>query len=191
MIVPSIICVVCCQAALLGEWLVVWIWNTIWSIQTLHKLFSLCFKSFKWHNIFNYMISLELCLIFRILSIKWCQHRATRKHGTCDVIIFFVYPILLCSNLIVSCVYMYFILTCVNPLLSCVNFVLSLPFFFKQRCGYCTCLYGYVCLHLLHSKRNCLKNTKILNGCHVKMLVNISYTNDMRTWSKLYFSVYH
>lgn len=59
--------------------MVIWIWNTIWSIQTLNKLFSLCFKRFKWHNIFNYTISLKLCLIFLILSIKWCQHRASRK----------------------------------------------------------------------------------------------------------------
>lgn len=76
---PSSICTVCCRAALLGDWLVIWIWNTIWSIQTLNKLFSLCFKRFKWHNIFNYTISLKLCLIFLILSIKWCQHRASRK----------------------------------------------------------------------------------------------------------------
>lgn len=136
MIRPSSICTVCCRAALLGDWLVIWIWNTIWSIQTLNKLFSLCFKRFKWHNIFNYTISLKLCLIFLILSIKWCQHRASRKEWYMWRFFFFVkntvYPIILCSNPIVSCVHMYFILTCVNPLLSCVNFVLSLRCFFLK-----------------------------------------------------------
>lgn len=136
MIVPSIFFVVCCRTVLLGDWLVVWIWNTIWSIQTLHRLFSLCFqlKRFKWHNIFNYTISLKLCLIFHILSIKWCQHRGNRKEWYIWRNYFFVkntvYPILLCSNPIVSSVNMYFILTCVNPLLSCVNLLLTLRFFF-------------------------------------------------------------
>lgn len=134
------------------------------------------------------------------MSIKWCQHRASRKEWYMWRNYVFVkntvYPILLCSNPIVSCVYMYFILTFVNPLLSWVNFVLSLRFFlffFLNNVAGTVHVYMvmYVCICFIVNV-TAFKNTKILSGCQVKMLVNISYTND--AWEHdqdCIFSVYH